>query len=94
MPNYTFEIQNCKVFVKGGKPDKSKVWGKLMWTDGTADFEQKFETFYADVIATLEANKGAEANFKVSGGMVANAGYGDHKGKVFYQLLVSKIERI
>lgn len=92
MSNFTFQINNCKIFGYGRKGDKSKAWGKLVWTDGTCPFEQKFETIYPDVINAIETNPNGD--FSASGSMVMNQGYGEHKGKTFYALMVNKIGRM
>ncbi|NBV06683.1 MAG: hypothetical protein EBS06_05545 [Proteobacteria bacterium] len=90
MPNFTFQIKNCKIFAYGSK--QGKGWGKLVWTDGTEPFEQGFQTNSQLVMDTIDANRSAEAEFKVSGTMTLNQGYGDHKGKVFKNYVLTEIE--
>lgn len=92
MPNYTFKIQQAKIFNYGSK--QTKAWGELHWTDGTADFKQKFETINPQVMTIIGDNRSAEASFKVSGSMTINVGYGDHKGKIFQTHVVNEIEVI
>lgn len=92
MPNFTFKIDNCKIFEYNSK--QGKGWGKLCWTDGTIDFDQKFQTTYANVISVIEANRTAEAEFKVSGHLTKSEGYGDHKGKTFTNWVVDNVELI
>lgn len=90
MPNFTFRIENCKIFNFGGKNGKS--WGLLAWTDGTIDFEQRFSTTYQNVIEAIAANRSSTSEFRVSGYLTKNEGYGEHKGKFFNNWIVDKIE--
>lgn len=90
MANFTFQIENCKIFNFDGKNGKS--WGLLAWTDGTIDFEQRFQTTYQNVIDIIAANRSSTSEFKISGHMTKSEGYGEHKGKFFNNWIVDKIE--
>lgn len=90
MPNFTFQIQNCKIFKTGKKVGKG--WGTLYWTDGTIEFEQKFETHSQLIIDAIEAHRDSEATFKVSGNMTKSEGYGAHAGKSFNNWIISELE--
>lgn len=90
MSNFTFQIKDCKIFEYNSK--QTKAWGKLCWTDGTADMKVKFETTYPEVIKTIEANKHPEKSFRASGSMTVNNGYGDHAGKVFQNYVLTELE--
>lgn len=90
MSNFTFQIKQAKIFEFRSKG--VKAWGKLAWTDGTADFEQKFETTHPQIIALIEANRAAETNFKVCGTMTINPGFGEYKGKNFQTLMITQLE--
>lgn len=91
MSNFTWNIKRAKIFGYGSK--QVKAWGKLVWTDGTAPFEIRFQTLSQEVMKTIEQdNKGPETSFKVSGSLVINHGYGDHVGKTFQNYVIEEIE--
>lgn len=92
MPNYTWQLQDCKIFEFMNK--QTKAYGKMVWSDGTEPHEQRFETKSQQVMDVIELNRSAEASFRVSGTMTLNHGYGDHKGKTFKNHVITEIERI
>lgn len=94
MPNFTFQIKEAKLFEVGGK--LGKTWGKILWTDGTCEFEDQFETINPQAIDVIANNRAMEINFRVVGTMTVNIVYkdGPHKGRKFNKLLITEIEVI
>lgn len=92
MSNCTITINVCKIFEFAGK--QGKAWGKLLWEDGTATLEQKFQTTNPNVISIIEANRSAESEFKISATVSLGQGYGKHEGKTFNNWDVIGIESL
>lgn len=90
MSNFTFQIKDCKITEYASK--QTKAWGKLYWTDGTADMKVKFETTYPEVMRIIEENKHPEKSFRAIGTMTLNNGYGAHTGKVFQNYALLELE--
>jgi hypothetical protein len=95
MTNFTFQIKDCAIPTKPYQSATGNfLSGKLMWRDGTIDFEKNFHTFSPDAINLIEAHFGAENRFEVSGTLTKKAGKKgtQWESKFFEEFIVQEIK--
>lgn len=94
MSNFKFQIKDCAI---PSKPYKSATGtflsGKLMWRDGSIDFEKNFHTFSGSAIALIEASFGPESRFEVKGTLTKKSGKKgtQWESKFFEEFIVEEI---
>lgn len=90
MSNFTWNIKQAKI--TGYQTKRTKAWGVMRWTDGTANFGQQFAVMSPQIMEVIEQNPYPEKTFKLSGSMTQKPGYGNWKDKTFYDYLIEEIE--
>ncbi len=93
MSNLTLMIEKCRIIKFYKSPNKSYAAGKILWTDGTIEFEKSFSVFSDKIIAVLETYQ-PEGEFRVFGSLTKKPGAkgSQWEDKMFEEIIITKVE--
>lgn len=95
MPNLNLMINKCQIENFYKAPNGNYAGGKLIWIDGTIQFEKRFHTFDSKAILILETFQ-PEGEFLITGTLTKKSG---KKGtqwedKMFEEIIIEKAEAL
>lgn len=91
MAKLTFTINECKIS-RITTPFANYAYGKITWESEGFTFDKSFETKSGAVVDVLKDSKHLDKTFMAQGYLSKKPGAGDHAGKIFENLVITKLE--